>query len=266
MKLSLIIPAHNEENRIEPTLKSYRVYFDALKKKGTLDYEIIVVINGTKDRTEDVVKKVMRAHRTIHYLNLVQGGKGYAVIEGFKVALKNNSDLIGFVDADGSTPPQAFHFLIEHLGNADGAIASRYIRGSSVSPKQTFMHILSSRIYNMLIRILFFMPYRDTQCGAKLFRRKAVETTIASFTMASWAFDIDLLYNMRKRKCSIIELPTLWGDAAGSKRDTLKTGTKMALGVIKLRLINSPFSLFLDQYYRMFPSRAPKPFPQEKTP
>lgn len=259
MKLSIIIPAYNEEKRIEATLKTYTAYFDALAAKKKIKYTILVVINNTKDRTLEIVQSYAKKNKHISYLDLVKGGKGYAVIEGFKYALKQKNDLIGFVDADCSTPPQAFHLLIEHMGNADGAIASRYIAGSVVSPKQTFMHILSSRIYNILVRTLFFMPYRDTQCGAKLFRRKAVEATINSFTMASWAFDIDLLYNMRKRHFSIIELPTLWGDVAGSKRDTLVTGTKMAIGVVKLRLINSPFRLFLDQYYRLFPSRAPKP-------
>ena len=126
MKLCIIIPACNEEKRIGRTLKEYCRFFS---KKLKSDFEIIVVINNTNDRTEEIVKNHRKKCRELKYLNLKQGGKGFAVIQGFKEALKKDFDLIGFVDADMATPPRSFYDLIENIKDYDGVIASRYILG-----------------------------------------------------------------------------------------------------------------------------------------
>lgn len=248
MKLSIIIPAHNEEKRISPTLESYTEYFDALQKSKKLAYEIIVVINATTDKTLSLVRRAMKKHHEIHYLNLKKGGKGNAVIEGFKQALKNKSDLIGFLDADGATPPQAFDYLIQSLGECDGVIASRYLPESLVNPKPSFRRIFASRLYNLLIRALFLMPYHDTQCGAKVFRREALAATIKQFTMAAYAFDVDVLYHLHKQHYLIKEVPTIWSDKEYSKINFIKAGPRMALGIVRLRIANSPFKLLLPMY------------------
>src|SRR3989344_7219027 len=158
-RVSIVIPAYNEEKRIGNTLKQYSDYFENLRKKNLLKYEILVVINNTSDNTEKIVKNSQKLNKNIKYLNLIKGGKGYAVIEGFKDALKRPNTLIGFIDADMSTKPDAFHSLIKNIGNSDGIIASRYIMGSVVSPKNTLPRIISSRIYNILIRTIFLIPY-----------------------------------------------------------------------------------------------------------
>ncbi|MBX4212392.1 glycosyltransferase [Candidatus Pacearchaeota archaeon] len=250
MKVSIIIPAYNEEKRIGKTLESYSSYFEALRLKKKIDYEFVVVINATKDRTEEIVKKFSKRNSRIKYLNLLKGGKGYAVIEGFRDALKRKSNLIGFVDADMATPPEAFYYLVEHIDSYDGIIASRYIKGSIVKPKPSFSRIISSRIYNILIRTLFFVPYRDTQCGAKLFTRKSLEQTIDSFTMSQWAFDLDVIYHIRKNNFSIKEVPTIWSDKQYSKINFIKAGPKMALGIVRLRLLHSPFKKIVSLYER----------------
>ena len=103
-KVSIIIPAHNEEKRIGRTLKEYISYF----KRKKLNFQIIVVLNACSDNTLKIVKK----YKELEILNFKQGGKGFAIIEGFKKALKKKSNLIGFVDADMATPPVAFYDLI----------------------------------------------------------------------------------------------------------------------------------------------------------
>lgn len=246
-KVSIIIPAYNEEKRIGPTLESYSNYFNSLLKDD-IDYKIIVVINNTTDNTEKIVRGFSRKNKRISYLNLIKGGKGYAVISGFKEALKHNQDLIGFVDADMATSPEAFHSLIKSIGGADGVIASRYVPGAVVNPRPSFKRIIVSRLFNILIRALFLMPYRDTQCGAKLFKSHSIKNSVQSLTMSNWAFDVDLIYTLRKKGYFIKEVPTVWADKMYSKIDFLKAGPKMALGIIRLRILNSPLKGFIKIY------------------
>ena len=252
MKISIIIPAYNEEKRISNTLKTYLTFFRDISKKNKIDYEILVVINNTTDRTESLVKNIARADNHLRYLNLKPGGKGLAIIAGFKDALKRKNDLIGFVDADMATSPEAFYDLIKNIDIYDGIIASRYIKGAIVNPKQSLKRIISSRIYNLFLRVLFLIPYQDTQCGAKVFKRMAIEKVINSLVITKWAFDIDLIYQLRKNNMKIREFPTVWSDKEYSKINFIKAGPRMALAAIRLRLINSRFK-FLIRGYDLLP-------------
>lgn len=239
-KLSIIIPAYNEEKRIGQTLEAYGNYFEKQRKGGKIDYTILIVINNTKDRTLEIVKKYQTKNKNINYLNLMPGGKGFAIMEGFKQAIKNKENtLIGFVDADLATTPEAFYDLVKNINNLDGIIASRYIPGAIVRPKQSIQRIFVSRIFNLMIRALFFMPYRDTQCGAKIFKRKAIEFVAPRLGMTQWAFDVELLYLLRKANFIVKEYPTVWADKEYSKINFMKAGPRMALSIIRLRLINS---------------------------
>lgn len=253
-KLIIVIPAYNEEKRIAKTLEEYGDFFTDLKKKEKINPEILIVINNTKDKTEEIVKRYQKKYKIIKYLNFKQGGKGFAINEGFKEALKDKKNsLIGFVDADLATSPTAFYDLVINLREPDGLIASRYIEGSKVSPRQSLPRIIVSRLFNFLIRVLFLMPYKDTQCGAKLFKRKAIEQTIKEFGITQWAFDIDLLYQMRKKGFIIKEYPTVWADKEYSKINFMRAGPRMALAIIRLRTVNSPFK-FLVRAYDFLPN------------
>lgn len=231
MKLSIIIPAHNEEKRISRTLEDYGQKF----KKNT---EIIVVLNECKDKTLSIVKKLKKKYPQIKYLDFQQSGKGFAIIEGFKAA---KGELIGFVDADDATTSEAFDDLVKKIDGFNGVIASRYLKGAVVSPKQPITRIIASRVFNFLIRALFGLNFKDTQCGAKLFKKEAIKPILPKLGLTDWAFDIDLLYQMKKSNLRIKEIPTEWRDIAGSKINIRKTSIRMLVAIIKLRLVNSPF-------------------------
>lgn len=251
MKLSIVMPAYNEEKRIGTTLKEYSREFEIFRKKKLLDYTILVVINGTTDRTEEIVKKFRKKNKRVNYLNLKQGGKGYAIIQGFKHELKSDAELIGFVDADMSTLPKEYFRLASQVKHHEGVIASRYHKKSIISPKPTLERIISSRIYNLFIRTLFLFPYRDTQCGAKIFKKYALKKVIDSFIITRWAFDVDLLFNLRKHGYKIKEVPTIWSDSAYSKINFMRAGPFMALSMMRLRLLNSPFKFIIDFYDKL---------------
>lgn len=246
--VSIVIPAYNEEKRIGKTLDVFGEFFEKIRRDGKIEYELLVVINNTKDRTEEIVKENQRNNSRIRYLNFKRGGKGFAVIEGFKDALKRKNDLIGFVDADLATSPKEFYRLIEHIGNYDGIIASRYVAGAVIKPKPSLQRLLAKKAFNILVRFLLLIPYRDTQCGAKVFKRRTVQEFVNSITMSQWAFDVDLLYTARKKSFKIREFPTMWADKEYSKINFWRAGPGMAIGVVRLRILNSPYKGLLKIY------------------
>ena len=249
-KLSIVMPAHDEERRIGATLDQYLYFFEHAVKDGKIkEYEIIIVLNNTKDKTKEIVQEYQKLNVPLYYLDLVPGGKGFAILEGFKEVLKGNADVIGFVDADCATKPEEFLRLSNSIDNYDGIIASRYLPGSIVDPKQSFKRIFVSRVFNLMVRFLFpSIKYKDTQCGAKIFKRKVIETVISKIGTTQWAFDIDLLYQTINSGFKIKEEPTTWSDKEYSKLYLKKVGPKMALAVIRLRLNHSPFKFLIRVY------------------
>ena len=247
-KISIIIPAYNEEKRIKETLNSNLKFFKNLKKRKILDFEMIVAVNGSKDRTIEIVKGFAKKNKELRYLNLKRGAKGYAVIEGFKEALKGKSNLIGFKDADMATSPESFYELIKKINNYDGIIASRYIKGSIIAPKPAPERIFASRIFNFMTKIVLGLHFKDTQCGAKLFKRKSLEKTIPELTFSQLAFDVEILYIMKKLGFKIKEVPTIWSDKEYSKVNFAKSGPVMFLAIIRLRILNSPFKSLIKFY------------------
>jgi len=237
MKVSITIPAHNEENRIGCTLEHYINFFENKKKANTCKYELIVVMNACTDNTLAKVQLAQKKSKHIKILNLAQGGKGRAVIAGFKNALKRKNDYIGFVDADMATKPEAFYDLIKKIPTYHGAIASRYIKGAQLhSPRPFYKRWGSRLVYEPFIWLLFGLSYKDFQCGAKLFSRSTIESIISKCTVMQWSFDIEILYLCKKNKFIIKEVPTQWQDQEGSKLSVFKDGIKMFTSLVKLRM------------------------------
>lgn len=249
MKLSIIIPAYNEEKRIGKTLEGYCKYFRNLKTDGILDFEILVVLNACKDNTLNVVKEFQKKFKEIRFLDFEQGGKGFAIIEGFKEALKKDFELIGFVDADMATPPNAFYGLVRNIGNYGGIIASRSIKGAKTN--FTFKRKLTHGGFNFGVRSIFSLPYHDTQCGAKLFKKKVIENVIEELDITQWTFDVNLLYKIKKKNFKIKEIPTIWQDKKGSNVHIIKTTIQMFAGAIRLRIIYSPFKSLIKIYDKL---------------
>jgi glycosyltransferase involved in cell wall biosynthesis len=250
MRVSIVIPAYNEEKRLPPMLKGYAAYFEQLRKHENIDYELLVVINKSTDRTLDVVKSMQRIYPKIRYLDLPEKGKGLAIIAGFKDALKRPNELIGFADADMATPPEAFYDLVRHIDPYDGVIAARWRKESVVTRQTTFFRVKSS-IFNLIVRALFLFPYSDTQCGAKLFTRKAVEHMHDKLGITRWAFDIDLLYKLRTAGFSVIEIPTVWESKDDSRIKLISASIEMLLAVVRLRLVHSPLAFMVKAYDRL---------------
>lgn len=239
--LLLLIPAYNEESRIEPVLRDYASYF---RDNYRGNFKLVVVLNGCRDETAAVVKKIEVDFPEIQTLEFSAPiGKGGALIEGLKLAPL--ADLIGYVDADGATAPKAFHDLIPYFDRADCVIGSRWIPGAILHQSQSGQRQFASRVFHMIVQTLFGMNIRDTQCGAKVLRRSAVEKVHAALCLADMSFDINLLYSLKRAGLRVLEVPTEWTDKVGSKVTLGKTSLTMLLSVIRLRLVYSPFYKWL---------------------
>lgn len=265
--LLILIPAYNEEGRIGPVLSSYAGYFE---RHYPARFSIVVVLNGCVDNTLAVVNEAAKTWPRISAMNFPDRiGKGGALIEGLK--LFPLADLIGFVDADGATPPAAFHDLVKRCAHADCAIGSRWIAGAKVHQAQSGVRRLVSRGGNSIVQCLFWMRIHDTQCGAKVMRRAAVERIHPSLRITDMAFDINLLYSLKREGFSVVEVPTEWTDKLGSTltKGLVKASLSALLSVIRLRLVHSPFYRLLRPFrpveiwlYKQLSSPAPLSSPR----
>ncbi|MBU6401089.1 MAG: glycosyltransferase [Verrucomicrobia bacterium] len=235
----LLIPAYNEEQRIEPVLRDYAAYF---RRFYPGRFQIVVVLNGCIDNTLGVVQRVAADFPEVSALDFSEPiGKGGALIEGLKLAPR--ADLIGYVDADGATTPPAFLDLVRRCDQADCVIGSRWLRGAVLHQSQSQQRRIYSRLFHSFVELLFRMHIKDTQCGAKVMRRAAVERIHPFLRIADLAFDINLLYALKREGFSISEVPTEWTDKLGSQVTLSKLGKKalaIPLSVVRLRLFYSP--------------------------
>jgi glycosyltransferase involved in cell wall biosynthesis len=235
--LLLLIPAYNEEQRIGPVLREYARYF---RENYSGPVNLTVVLNGCWDNTLGVVQQVAVDYPEVHALVYAAPiGKGGALIEGLRLA--PTADLVAYVDADGATGPAALADLVKRCGEADCVIGSRWIEGAVLHQSQTGKRQFASRVFHLIVQGLFWMNIRDTQCGAKVMHRSAVEKVHSSLCIADMAFDINLLYLIKREKLKVLEVPTEWTDKAGSKVALGKTSLTMLLSVLRLRWIYSPF-------------------------
>ncbi len=237
----LLIPAYNEEQRIEPVLREYAEHFRRVYAGG---FRLVVVLNGCVDDTLGVVRRVEAEYPEISHLEFPgRIGKGGALIEGLR--LWPEADLMGYVDADGATGPAAFLELVRRAGEADCVIGSRWLPGAVLHVAQSSQRRFFSRAFHAWVEILFRMHIADTQCGAKVIRRAAVERIHGSLTIADMAFDINLLYALKRAGFRVLEVPTEWTDQMGSKVQFGRASLAWFLSVVRLRLVYSPFYRWL---------------------
>lgn len=244
LRFSVILPAHNEAEHIGDTLDDYAEVF--------ADSEIVVVINGCTDGTRSIVERARRTYSNVVAIEIPDAvGKGGAVRAGFLVA---QADVVGYADPDGSTPGVEMRRLCEALGDHDGVIGSRWLRGSQVESRQAWRLRLASRSYNAIVCTLFGLRYSDTKCGAKVFRRSALERVMRHVETSNLAFDVDLLYAMKRLKMRIAQEPTRWRDVQGSRVRLVPASLRTFAAVARLRLHHSFLSLVIPIYDRLFPT------------
>jgi len=249
---SVVIPAYDEAGRIERTLRAYAAAFS--------DSEIVVVANGCKDQTAQRARALGERYPNIRVLEFAQPlGKGGALIAGLAGAV---ADVVAFTDADGATDPGELRRLCGLVGRHDAVVASRWLAGADVVVPQPFARRAASRVFNLIVRLLFGLRVSDTQCGAKAFRATALAPVLLEVETADYAFDVDVLVALARRGSDILEVPIRWRDVDGSKVRLAQGAIKMLIAVLRLRLRNSRFSMAVPAFDAVFhtsPLRVPVP-------
>ena len=227
MRIDIVIPAFNEERRIDRTLRAYRSAVSEPRAR------FLVALDSCTDGTAEVVRSHMRVDPRIELLEYPKLGKGGVIMEAFR---RCDADVVGFVDADCATPPAEFLRLVETVSHADGAIASRAHPASVLPGRRPWVRRVASRAFAVLTRMMFGLPFGDTQCGAKVVRRRVVEETLPLLSARDFLFDVDLLVTANRLGFEIVEVPTVWCDQRGSHIRAGADARRMAASSLRLWL------------------------------
>jgi dolichyl-phosphate beta-glucosyltransferase len=228
--ISIVIPAYNESARIGKALD------EVLRCVHERDWhaEILVVNDGSTDRTPAIVQEFAQLHPEVRLLNNPENrGKGFSVRHGILHAV---GDMVMFTDADLSAPMEEAERLFEALRQgADIAIGSRWLERQRQTLKQPFYRQFFGRCFNAITRLVMGLPFADTQCGFKAFRRPVAQTIFQLQRIERWGFDPELLFIALKRGYTIREVPVTWGHDERSRLSYLKDGLKMLEEIAYIR-------------------------------
>lgn len=227
--LSIIIPAHNEAQRLPPTLEKINAFL------GRQDYtaEVLVVENGSSDDTLAVAKSHQYRMPNLRVFSESARGKGLAVQRGM---LEAQGDYRFLCDADLSMPiEQVNRFLPPTLGPVDVAVGSRELPGSQRYDEPGYRHLIG-RIFNAMVRWLVLPGIQDSQCGFKCFRAEAAEAVFPLQTMGGMSFDAEVLFIARRKGYRVKEVAIDWYFDPDSRVRLVQDSLRMAFDLVKIRL------------------------------
>jgi glycosyltransferase involved in cell wall biosynthesis len=227
---SIVIPAYNEGARLGTTLEKVLAH---VAERGW-DAEIIVVNDGSRDNTAEIVRAYEQRDPRMHLLeNPGNRGKGFSVRNGM---LHAQGEILLFSDADLSSPIEESGKLFAALAQgADVAIGSRWLQSHLQTQRQSLHRQLFGRIYNLMLRFALGLGFKDTQCGFKAFTRRAGETIFPRQQIERWGFDPELLYLAKKFHFKVAEVPVEWAHAEGTRLNPLRDGAKMFVEMLRIR-------------------------------
>ncbi len=230
--LTIIMPAYNEAARLPRT-------FDLIKhsiSKGIFDSmelkEIFVVDDGSKDQTIEITEQFASSLPQLRLIKIYPNqGKGNAIHEGLKAA---TSDWCLIADADSATPWDQFLKLLK--AQTPIAIASRDLPESDVRVQQSWVREHMGKTFNLIVRMITQLPYRDTQCGFKLIKRKSIQPFLSLLEVKRFAWDVELLMFARAYAIPITEVAVAWEHQDASRVNAIKDSFEMLMRVIQMRI------------------------------
>ncbi|MCX7624652.1 MAG: glycosyltransferase family 2 protein [Candidatus Sumerlaeaceae bacterium] len=230
LRLSLIIPAYNEEERLRASLPNVLEYLSS----QPYAWEIIVVDDGSRDATSAVVERIAEGRKNIRVLrNEPNRGKGYSIRRGM---LEARGEYRLFSDADFSTPIEEVEKFWKAADEGyEVVIGSRGLRESELVVRQNIVRETMGRIFNFIVRTLLIPGIHDTQCGFKMFSARAAEAVFPQQTLDGFSFDVEILYLALREGFKVREVPIRWINSPATKVSPLRDATRMFFDVLRIR-------------------------------
>jgi dolichyl-phosphate beta-glucosyltransferase len=255
--ISVIIPAFNEQDRLEPTLRSIVGY---LRSRGVAR-EVIVVDDGSRDGTSDLAARLSSEFPEVRMIRLARNsGKGCAVRTGVLNAMGTE---VLFADADGATPIEEIERLEAALAaGADVAIGSRALYARGVEVRTRFYRKVMGRIFHSLVSMLTVRGIQDTQCGFKLLKAGIAHDLFCRMRMDGFSFDVEVLLMAQRCGYKVAEIPVNWTHQPGSRVNLVTDSLRMAVDLFRIRAhamrghYDQPHVALLQRYSPSAPSRS----------
>ena len=226
--LSVIIPAFNEEARIVPTLEKATAYLSLQR----YSWEVVVVDDGSSDRTPQLVADWTRAHEGVRLLTVPHAGKGWAIRHGM---LASRGKYKFMCDADLAMPIEGLAEFVEKMDKGrDIVIGSRQIAGARRFNEPVIRHAMG-RVFNRCVRLLAVGAFQDTQCGFKCFRSEVTDELFEAQRTRGFGFDVEVLYLALKRGLQVLEIPIDWYHQKATKLRPLVDSSLMLRDTIIVR-------------------------------
>ena len=226
--VDIALPVYNEETCLE---KNTLVLYGYLEKSADFSWNIIIADNASIDNTRSIGEKLAQQYERIHYRRIPVKGRGRALKEVFS---HSNADIVSYMDIDLSSNLRYFRLMVEGIRcGYDTSIGSRLMQGSRI--KRRLKREVISRIYNLLIKILFFNKFSDAQCGFKAFRTSTIKKLIPLIKNNNWFFDTELLLLLEYNKYRIFEVPVEWIDDLKTKVRITNTALEDLAGLLRTR-------------------------------
>lgn len=226
--LSIVVPAYNEEKRLQVTLP----HLVDFVRRQPYRVEVLVVDDGSSDRTAEIVQQFAAQHAFIKLLQPGRGGKGHAVKSGM---LQAQGEFVFFGDADWAMPVTELpKFLPPQRNGYQVAIGSREGEGAVRYNEPGYRHLMG-RVFNWLVKILAVPGFEDTQCGFKCFHHSVVQDLFGHQTIDGFGFDVEVLFIAQKRGYSIVEVPIDWYYQTESKVSPVKDTMRMVQDLLDVR-------------------------------
>lgn len=238
--LTIIVPAYNEELRLPPSLELIATYIE----KSGRETEVLVVDDGSRDKTAEVAKSFQARMPLLRVVpNGENRGKGYSVRHGMQEA---QGEIVLFTDADLSAPIEEADKLIDALKKYDVAIGSRALDRNLISVHESGFREFAGIIFNKIVRIVLWLPFVDTQCGFKAFRRERCKIIFEQQRIERFGFDPELLYLARHHGLKSVEIPVRWAHSPATKVNMLRDSVQMFVDVFTIR-----WNALLGRYRRV---------------
>lgn len=230
IKLSVVVPAYNEEKRLKEGFYHYYSYL----RKQKYPWELIFVNDGSRDDTLNLLNKTVKGKTNIRIISYDQNrGKGYAIVQGIKNA---KGEIILFTDLDHSVPIETIESFFPYFTNGQRiVIGSRRVAGAKIVVHQKPLREFLGRGFTTLVNVIVCRGIADATCGFKAFENKTAQEIFSKITIYDWAFDAEILYICKKNKITIAQAPVTWSDARGSKVSLRKDVWRSLQGILKIR-------------------------------